>query len=212
MTKRLMLILCALLVSASAFAQQGITDAQFATLKLERAKYAAAILTPEEIGTILNATAWKYRNDPGARLGLQAKPSGTASIQPKTGTRVWNGLRIVAADGSHWGEDVCGGCSVGQFTPVRGTPGKADPASFVAPVETGVTPPSPPIDPPVVDPPAPSVTAATADLQQQQLALLLQIVAKLDTQLTAQQEQSAKLEAALRDLKAEIAKGIKVRF
>jgi hypothetical protein len=209
--KRLMLVVALVLVSVSAFAQ-GLTDAQFATLKAERAKYAAAILTPEEIGIVLNATAWKHRNDAGARLGMQAKPSGTASVQPKTGTRIWNGLRIVAADGSHWGEDVCGGCSVGQFNPVRATPGPADKNTFVAPVETGVTPPPPPpVDPPV-DPPAPVTSAATADLQQQQLTLLLQIVAKLDAQLTAQQEQSTKLEAAIRDLKAEIAKGIKVRF
>lgn len=63
----------------------------------------------------------------------------------------------------------------------------------------------PPIDPPVDPPHPPAVGVATADLQQQQIALLLQLV-------TAQQEQTAKLEAAIRDLKAEIAKGIKVRF
>jgi hypothetical protein len=68
-----------------------------------------------------------------------------------------------------------------------------------------------PIDPPP-PPPPPTSSAATADLQQQQLAALLQIVAKLETQLSQHQEQSTKLEAAIRDLKAEIAKGIKVRF
>jgi len=85
---------------------------------------------------------------------------------------------------------------------------RRDGNNYAAPIGCSVTPPLPP----PVDPPAPSASAATADLQQQQLALLLQIVAKLETQLSQQQEQSAKLELAIRDLKAEIAKGIKVRF
>lgn len=73
----------------------------------------------------------------------------------------------------------------------------------------------PPVDPPPVDPPPPNppaAGAATADLQQQQIALLLRIVAELEAQVEGQKVQSAALESAIRDLKAEIAKGIKVRF
>lgn len=81
----------------------------------------------------------------------------------------------------------------------------------------GAAPPPfpPPFPPPPgspVPPAPPELLTATAALQQQQLALLLQIIAKLETQLDQQRVQSAALEAAVRDLKAEIAKGIRVRF
>lgn len=68
----------------------------------------------------------------------------------------------------------------------------------------GTTDPPPP-------PPQPS-GAATADLQQQQLAILLQILGKLDAQLEAQRLQTAALAAAVQDLKAQIAAGVKIRF
>lgn len=78
----------------------------------------------------------------------------------------------------------------------------------------GGSPPPPPPGPlpGPLPPPPPELLTATADLQQQQLALLLQIIAKLETQLDQQRVQSAALESAVRDLKAEIAKGIRVRF
>jgi hypothetical protein len=110
-----------------------ITDAQMETLKSERAKYPATV-TPEQIGAILNATCWIHRNDDN-RPGMQRKDSGTHAVQPRTGIGIWNGLRYRDASGQHWGEDVCGGCSVGQFNPIHQTPGPADPATFVAPVE-----------------------------------------------------------------------------
>lgn len=61
-------------------------------------------------------------------------------------------------------------------------------------------------------PPPPSSSAATAALQQQQIALLQKLVDAQAAQIDEQRHQSAALESAIRDLKAEIAKGIKVRF
>jgi hypothetical protein len=65
---------------------------------------------------------------------------------------------------------------------------------------------------PVIDPPPTGGSGASAALQQQQLELLLQIVKGQQQQLEAQRLQSEALAVALRDLKAEIAKGIRVRF
>ena len=60
-----------------------------------------------------------------------------------------------------------------------------------------------PIDPGPIDP-VPS-TNATAALQQQQIVLLMQMLQK-------QEEQNAALRQAITDLRAEIAKGVKIRF
>jgi hypothetical protein len=116
-----------------------ITEAQMATLKAERARYPDTV-TPEQIGAIINATCWKHRDDPNVP-GMQRKDSGTHSIQPRTGFGIWNGMRYRDASGQHWGEDICGGCSVGQFNPVHQAPGLADPATFVPPVEPVDMPP-----------------------------------------------------------------------
>lgn len=72
-----------------------------------------------------------------------------------------------------------------------------------APVPGVSEPPPAPVDPPT-QPPAPS-TAATVDLQQQQLAALLQMIAELKAQNVA-------LTQGLADVKAAIAAGIKIRF
>lgn len=106
-------------------------------------------LTDEEIGAILNKTAWIHRAE---GVGLQAKPGGTSSVQPRTGVRIWNGLRF-KFQGKHYGADVCGACSIHKLDPVKAEGGPADEASFITPVEPeGVTPP----DPTVPDPPSPN--------------------------------------------------------
>jgi hypothetical protein len=145
----------------------GITDAQFATLERVRAQYPPTGLSPGEIGAILNEVAWVHRAE---GVGMQAKPSGTAATQPRTGTSVWNGMRFVV-DGKHIGQDVLIGAAIGTATPGRGEPGLADPASFVHPVEPIFTevppvivvpppavPPAVPPVPPVVVPPTPPPT------------------------------------------------------
>ncbi len=123
-----------------------LTDEQFATLVRVRGEYPAATLTPEEIGAILNKTAWIHRNDPQP-LRLQEKKTGTAAIQPKTGTKIWNGIRLIDSRGDHWGGDICGGCSVGRFTPQRAVFGRAEADLVIDPVDPGdiVTEPDPTI-------------------------------------------------------------------
>lgn len=120
----------------------GITDAQFATLERIRAKYPVHV-DERDIGAILNEVAWIHRSE---GVGMQAKPGGTAAVQPRTGTRIWNGMRFTV-NGQHTGQDVLEGATVGRAGPVRGTIGPADPASFVAPVQ--------PEGAPVEQPPAP---------------------------------------------------------
>lgn len=123
---------------------QGITDQQFADLKVIRATYPAHV-TPVQIGEINNKLAWKHKDTPGARLGMEGKP-GSATTQPKTGIQIWNGIRIIDAAGNHWGEDICGACSAGVYTPQRAIPGPATPTGpkgFVAPVFPDVELPPP---------------------------------------------------------------------
>jgi hypothetical protein len=126
---------------------EGITAAQLATLITERQKYPPTTeraLTPEEIGAIINAACWRHRDDPN-RPGMQRKPSGTVAIQPRTGITIWNGIRYRDDNGDHWGEDICGGCSVGRFDPIHQTPGRAIADTFVAPVNPEDD--GPPVDP-----------------------------------------------------------------
>jgi hypothetical protein len=189
-----LLFLAALLVSASAFAQSSVLS----DLQAARAHYGTP-MSPEEQAALLNAVAFLHRLE---GVGLEKKSGGSTCPQPVTGIRVACDILRFPGD---VGRDVLGDTD-GAGIPQWGAPGAANPATFVPPVSPVIDPPPP------IDPPAPVPSAATADLQQQQLTLLLQIVGKLETQLEQQQAQSAKLEAAIRDLKAEIAKGIKVRF
>jgi hypothetical protein len=129
------------------------------------------VLTPAQIGAILNEVAWIYRNTV-PRLGLQDKPGGTAAIQPRTGRSIWNGLRIVDAAGNHYGGDVCGACSVGRFEVVDAEfGGPTDPSLFVAPVEPeGATPePEPTPQPPAGDIPALKARIAALELELAQV-------------------------------------------
>lgn len=124
----------------------GITDQQFADLQRIRAEYPSTV-TPTQIGEINNKLAWLHKDTPGARLGLEGKP-GSATTQPRTGIQIWNGIRIINAAGEHWGQDICGACSAGVYTPQRGTPGPATPTGpkgFVVPVAPEL-PPEPPSD------------------------------------------------------------------
>lgn len=123
---------------------QGITDAQFEDLKAIRATYPIHV-SPSQIGEINNKLAWKHKDTPGARLGMEGKP-GSATTQPRTGIQIWNGIRIIDAAGNHWGEDICGACSAGVYSPQRSTPGSATPTGpkgFVVPVSPEVEPPPP---------------------------------------------------------------------
>lgn len=98
-------------------------------------------------------------------------------------------------------------CLAGRVIDYLGdSEGSATPAwSDIGPVGslTCVAVPGGPIDPP--PPPPPASGTATADLQQKQIELLLQIVQKLQTQ-------NEVLVRGLSELKAQIASGIKIRF
>ena len=118
---------------------QGITDEQFAILQAVRAKY------PE---TLNESQGGRYINEAcyAAGLGMQRKDAGTASIQPKTGIRIWNGVRFIR-DGQHYGQDVFAAASVGKFQPTRGEVGLADPNTYIAPVQPEDVTPEPQPDP-----------------------------------------------------------------
>jgi len=163
------------------------------------ARCASVTCSPADLAAILNEAAWKNG------LGLLSKPAGNNCPQPKTGTPVSCDY-LVTRDGR--GADVigdAGGASIVGFN------GFEDPnpdfvGRYVPAVDPGTGGSKPP------DPPSGPSGAATAELQQQQLALMLQIVSRLEAQAGEQAKQSAALEQAIRDLKAEIAKGVKVRF
>jgi hypothetical protein len=166
-----------------------LTDTQFATLERERAKFSAETLTPEEIGIILNATAFAHRHDPDQQLGLQRKDHGTRAIQPVTGVGIWNGLRIIR-DGTHYGGDVCGSCSIGRFVPVRADFLPAEPVGpngFVEPVMTSAQPTPDPAPAPNPAPPAADLGPVLAQLVEinNALGLLLQGQAQLSEQFAA---------------------------
>lgn len=151
---------------------EGLSDAQFATLERERAKYGVTV-SPVEIGAILNATAWAHRDE----LGLQAKPGGTSAVQPRTFLKIWNGLWI-RRNGGDFGQDVLSGASIGIAKPVRGEIYIAQPKlfAFVAPVEpVGVVqPPSDTGDthpPPVPTFDATDILRRLRDAEQRLLAL-----------------------------------------
>lgn len=167
------------------------------TLKAERAKYPTdRPLTPAELGALLNAVAWAHKDE---GVGLEKKTGGFNVPQPKTGIPVASDILRFPGN---VGRDVLGDAD-GAAVPVWGDPGPADPATFVAPVDPAVTPQPAPDPAPTPDPePAPF---ATSELQQIQCGLLMQIVAEL-------QKQTTSLAAGLADVKAEISKGIKVRF
>jgi hypothetical protein len=119
----------------------GITDSQFATLERIRDKYGET-LDEKEIGALLNEVAWIHRSE---GVGMQRKDGGTNCTQPRTGIKVWRGMRF-AGD---IGQDVLQAASIGKCIPTRGTAGPADPNTFVAPVEPeGVIDPPPPPPPP----------------------------------------------------------------
>ena len=146
----------------------GLPGHVFRTLVQKRAEVQQGEgLTPQQIGGILNATAWEHQHE---GVGLQSKPTGTRAFMPD-GQPIWNGLRFMH-EGRHYGIDVCGSCSIGKFNPQQATPGPADSGSFIAPVRPASVRPVDPVDPvaPVgpVDPPAEG--AATAALQRDQIA------------------------------------------
>jgi hypothetical protein len=125
----------------------GITDSQFHTLETVRAKYGET-LDDNEIGALLNEVAWIHRAE---GVGMERKDGGTNATQPKTGIKVWRGMRFAG----NIGQDVLGAASIGKCTPVRGSIGPADPATFVAPVQPDgviiIEPPPPPSDGSVED-------------------------------------------------------------
>lgn len=128
----------------------GLTNEQWDTLVRVHAKTASVVgdgvWTPEQIGSVLNETAYLHRND-RQPLGLQSKPGGMVAFMPD-GTPVWNGLRLIY-NGKHYGGDVCGACSVGKFVPVRAdfSGENIPPNSFIDPIPPANSVPNPNPDP-----------------------------------------------------------------
>lgn len=196
----------------------GITDAQFETLKAERAKYRAfdqkafdagdksSALTEREMGDILNRTCWAHRTE---GLGMQVKGSGAILADEQV---VWHGLRGRNAEGKFFGQDVLAGASIGKAEPYRAEAVEivaGDPA-FVAPIQpagesgggTGGNPPSgggtepiPPVDTSLVERIAAAEAAITA-LQGRPMGLsVLQIQAIFAQQFASIESRLAALEA-----------------
>jgi hypothetical protein len=114
-----------------------LTPAQFESLKAARAALNKPVLTKEEGGAYLNRWCWEHRNDPN-RPGLELDESDPKAIMPN-GTPIWAGLRIIVA-GEHYGGDVSGAASVGQFTPVDAVFERANatgPHGRVEPIDPG---------------------------------------------------------------------------
>lgn len=182
-------------------------------LKAERTKYPPQI-TAAQAGALLNAVALKHKAE---GFGLLRKDAGNRCPLPAGGVTVscdWivhlpSGLGCDALGSGPDSDPPASGPASPQWCA-----GVAfDQARFVSPVDTGGGD-TPPPDPP--DPPPPASGAATAELQRVQLEALAAIVAKLQEQIDAlavqDTAQTAAIVQAVKDLKAEIAKGIKVRF
>jgi hypothetical protein len=175
-------------------------------LRAERAKYGPQLDTTQA-AALLDAVASKL----GGGWGLLRKTGGNRCPQPGTGVDVscdWlvNKDTGTGCDALGSGPDNENGGHTGPSTPQWCGGDPFDRNAWVAPTGGGATPPPPP------PPPPPPSGAATAELQQQQLLALLQIIQRLDAQLEAQRAQGAALAAAVADLKAQIASGVKIRF
>lgn len=199
MTRRFLLsVLTLLLVTPAAVAQDG--GAITAALRAERAKYPARNLTPSQLGEMLNAAAAQV---PG--WGLLAKPAGNNCPQP--GPRE----TLVSCD---WLVHRTGvGCDV-----LRDQEGAAevagchleaaDASRFVAPY---LVTPAP--QPPTPEPPTPTPEPGPVDPGPvPERILLLRIIGLLEDIKAGQAAQNVAIEKAIRDLQAEVAKGIKVRW
>jgi len=106
------------------------------TLRAVRALYPTSRpLSRQELGAILNATAWLYRDD---GVGLELKLGGTTAEQPRTTLAIASDILRFPGD---VGRDVLLD-SDGVATPVWGEAKPANPNTFVSPVEPlpGTTP------------------------------------------------------------------------
>jgi hypothetical protein len=180
-----------LLLSAALSAQASLLP----DLQAARAKYPTPIV---DAGPLLNEVALKH---PGG--GLQRKAGGTVCHQPVTNVTV--ACDILVHRASALGFDVLID-SENRAVPTWPSGGPADLALFVEPV--GAPPPAP--DPGQTHTQIEPV--ATAALQRDEIALLLKMLEQLEKLAAQQQDQTGKLEQAIKDLKAEIAKGIRVRW
>jgi hypothetical protein len=151
---------------------EGITDAQFETLKRVRAKFPTdRKLTPHEIGAVLNEFAWRHRDE----IGLQRKDGGTRAYQPRTDIGIWNGVWIKRH--GDWGQDVLRAAAEGIAEPARGQiyVGQPDKFEFVPPVQPLDAEPEPePPPPPPTGPVAHWTELARAEIvaMQTEIALL----------------------------------------
>jgi len=202
MKKRLMLCLAfilPLLVPPPAHAQANLQ----ADVAAARTHYPTPMSAAQQ-AAVINDVAWKHRAE---GWGLLSKPSGNNCPQPVSGAPVACDILFHLPSGHHF--DVLGDTG-GAGTPQWGDAGEMDRNRFIVPVDPGDGNPPPP------PPPPPATDAATADLQSQQLLAMVQILNRLDELQQAMAKQSdaqtAALSQAIKDLKTEIAKGIKVRF
>jgi hypothetical protein len=179
----------------------------------QKATVARVMAAHPEIDLTNEATRGRILDFIAAELG--GKPWGRKARNKDGSNLNTDVLAFLRADGRFEMYDVISGGSGGAtwIGPKKGPTKQGDNGWWAPalPVPADVEPDPDPIDPPPPPPPPPS-SAATVDLQKQQLTLLFEIIAQLQNQSEQQEREAARLEAAIRDLKAEIANGIKVRF
>lgn len=211
--RRLIPIILALLTCAAPAAAQLQAPHERATVAAVKAAH-PEVNTCDEVarGAIVDWTATRLNTKAGRVLwGRKAtrKPEASGAAPVNT-----DALTYLRTDGKFEVYDVISGskpaCGASWQVPTKALSnnGKengwwarpqlgAEPGS-TPPGDTGSTP-----DPHQIPPPA--TNAATAELQQQQLAVLLQIVAQL-------QAQNVALVQAVNDLKAQVAAGVQIRW
>ena len=165
---------------------QGLPANVCETLKQERAKYGTTV-TREEIGKILNATAWRYYT----QIGMGKKDSGTTCVAPN-GVSIACDILVSREPNVMWDimmTDLADGTIVGVVTCAAGQAPLGDPARiFVeATVPEGVKPKPPP-------PPTCNLEAVMEELR-----ILEQNFTAVFTALGILQQEQAALRASLEE-------------
>ena len=178
-------------------------QSQLQTVKTIRAKYP----------TPLGARHWEFLVEVAQATGAQLfeKLSGDKVFVPALNTSVSMDVIGRGALGDVW-VDILGdaeGAAVPSWDAHAGAAGKYLDVSGITLPGAGTPPPS---NPPPSNPPPTTSGAATADLQQQQLVALLQLVALQQKQIDALERQNAAIVQALTEIKATFAAGVKIRF
>ena len=211
--KRLLLISVLLLgllaIGAPAFAQENL----LADVAAERAKYGSVPSDPE-LCAILNAVAWKRRDD---GWGLSTKPGGTRCRAPQ-GIDVAHDILQHRPTNKLFDVFVAAGeRAEPTWTEVahHDDPGRP----WLAPIapSDGQTEPPPPVDPPATElgPMLLRIIQLLEDLKSQMGAVhndTWLTVEELQKLRQAQEAQTVALKAAIEELKAQVSRGVKIRF